>query len=187
MSDWQNHKFQVLQSRTVYRGRAFQVRRDTVLFPHGREAELDIIDHNGAVTILPLDGRQNVIFIRQYRHAAGDILLELPAGTLEPQEDPAVCAQRELQEETGLRAATLTPLGSFFLAPGYSTEYMVVYLAQELSPAPLPGDEDEFLSTEPIPLQRAYEMARQGEIRDAKSLAALFLAAPYLKKVMWKE
>ncbi len=177
---WGDHVFAVLRSEIGYQGRAFSVRQDVVQFPGEREARLDIVEHNGAVTIFPLDVRQRVWFVRQYRHAAAQALLELPAGTLEKGEDPLVCAQRELQEEIGMRAGELLPLGEFFLAPGYSTEYMHVFLARDLSPSTLPGDEDEFLVVEQIPLPQVLTMARSGHIQDAKTLAALFLALPYV-------
>ncbi len=179
-SAWGDHVFEVLRSETGFQGRAFSVRQDVVRFPGGQEARLDILDHSGAVTIFPLDSRQRVWFVRQYRHAAATTLLELPAGTLEQWEDPLACAQRELQEEIGMRAESFLPLGEFFLAPGYSTEYMHVFLARDLSPSTLPGDEDEFLTVEQIPLPQVFAMARNGQIQDAKTLAALFLVMPYV-------
>jgi len=179
---WGDHVFEVLRSETGYRGRAFSVRQDVVQFPGGRETRLDIIEHNAAVTIFPIDAEQRVWFVRQYRHAAATTLLELPAGTLETGEDPLVCAQRELQEEIGMRAEEFLPLGEFFLAPGYSTEYMHVFLARGLSPSTLPGDEDEFLSVEQIPLSQVFAMARNGQIQAAKTLAALFLVTPFVDR-----
>jgi len=166
--------FETLHSATVYNGRAFDVRRDQVRLPDGQVAHLDIIEHVGAVTILPLDEQGQVWFVRQYRHAARQRLLELPAGTLEPGEPPEVCASREIREEIGMSAGQLRKLGEFFLAPGYSTEYMHIFLATNLRPDPLPGDADEFLSVEKVPLEQALAMARSGELHDAKSLAALF-------------
>jgi ADP-ribose pyrophosphatase len=164
----------------VYRGRAFNVRRDEVRFPNQHTMHLDIIEHVGAVTILPIDSEGRILFVRQYRHATGKELLELPAGTLNVGEPPDTCALREIREETGFAAGNLIKLGEFFLAPGYSTEYMVVYLANELHPDPLPSDEDEFISLEAIPIEQAYELALNGGLQDGKSLAALLLAHPYL-------
>jgi ADP-ribose pyrophosphatase len=172
--------YKTLQSEHIYSGRAFDVRRDTVRLPNGASINLDIVEHVGAVTILPFDSEGQVWFVRQYRHPSGVELLELPAGTLEVGEDPRTCAQREIQEEVGMRAKTLQKIGEFFLAPGYSTEYMHVFLASDLSPSALPQDEDEFLSVVPLSLDRAYESARKGQIQDAKTLATLFLAQPYL-------
>jgi ADP-ribose pyrophosphatase len=127
-----------------------------------------------------MDAEGRILFVRQYRHATGKELLELPAGTLDVGELPENCALREIREETGFAAGKLIKLGEFFLAPGYSTEYMVVYLATELHPDPLPGDLDEFITLEPIPIDQAYNFALSGEIQDGKSLAALLLARPYI-------
>ena len=159
----------------VYRGRAFDVRRDRVRLPNGNITQLDIVEHVGAVTLIPIDEEGRVLFVRQYRHAAGEHLLELPAGTLEVGEPPIECARREVREETGMAADTLEKVGEFFLAPGYSTEYMYIYLATGLRPDPLPGDQDEFLSLVPLEVEQVYELIRNGEIRDAKSIAAMML------------
>jgi len=148
--------------------------------PQGRITDLDIVEHVGAVTIFPIDADGNVWFVRQYRHASEQELLELPAGTQEENEAPEACAQRELQEEIGMKADNLQLIGEFFLAPGYSTELMSVYLASELSPSALLGDEDEFLSVEKIPITDLLEMAWENNIQDAKTLAGLMLALPYL-------
>ena len=167
--------FELLRSETLLKGRAFAIRRDWLKTPDGRETKFDIIEHGGSVVIIPLDEAGNLLFVRQYRHAASQDLLELPAGTLEENEDPDVCAAREIREETGFAAGKLERLGQFYLAPGYSTEFMVVYLATDLRHDPLEADADEFLSVERIPVAKAIEMAERGEVPDAKSLAALFL------------
>jgi ADP-ribose pyrophosphatase len=171
-----------VSSETVYKGRAFNVRRDKVRYPNGNTASLDIVEHVGAVTILPVNADGCVLFIRQYRHATGKEMLELPAGTLDPAELPEACAAREIREETGFAAGELVKVGEFFLAPGYSTEYMHVYLATDLHPDPLPGDADEFITLEPIPIEQAYRIAVDGELQDGKSLAALLLAKPFIFK-----
>jgi len=173
--------FELLRSETLLKGRAFLIRRDYLKTPDGHETKLDIIEHGGSVVIVPVDKDGNLIFVRQYRHAAGTDLLELPAGTLEKDEDPAVCAAREIREETGFAADKIEKIGDFYLAPGYSTEFMHVYLAQGLRHDPLEADTDEFLSVETIPFAEAIQMAEKGEIPDAKSLAALLLAKPHLK------
>jgi len=174
--------FTVIQTEKMYRGRAFDVRRDEVELPNGKTSRLDIVEHGGAVTILPVDAEGNIWFVRQYRHPAGGEILELPAGTLEAGEEPLACAHREIQEEIGMQAGNLLEIGEFFLAPGYSTEYMVVYLATDLSPSALPQDEDEFLQVEKYPYQQVLEMVQAREIQDAKSIAAFFLFTPFLKK-----
>jgi len=174
--------FELLKSEIVYPGRAFTIRRDTLRLPDGRENSFDIVVHIGSVIILPLDADGQLLFVRQYRHAAGAELLELPAGTLDPGERPEACARREVREETGMAAGKLEHLGGFYLAPGYSTEYMNVYLATELHHNPLEADEDEFLTVERFPLSKALAMFERGEIQDAKSIAAILLARKHLKK-----
>jgi ADP-ribose pyrophosphatase len=174
--------FKQIKSEVVYTGRAFSVRSDTLRLPDGHETRLDIVDHPGSVIIVPVDEQNNLVFVRQYRHAAGLDLLELPAGTLDEGEAPGACAMREIREETGLAAGKMDLLGGFYLSPGYSTEYMHVFLATELRPDPLEADPDEFLSVELIPVGKALTMARLGEIPDAKTLAAILLAQSYLEQ-----
>ncbi len=173
-------KFETLQRETVYQGKAFKVHCDKVRLPDGQTARIDVVEHVGAVTILPLDDQGRIWFVRQYRHPAAQQLLELPAGTLEPGEPPEACALREIREETGQAAGDMRKLGEFFLAPGYSTEYMHVFLATELRPDPLPGDSDEFLSVETRSIAEVLQMIDRGEIQDGKTLAALMLARCWL-------
>jgi ADP-ribose pyrophosphatase len=171
---------QVIQSETTYKGRAFAVRRDRVRFPGGRLLDLDIVDHVPSVTIVPVDEDGNVVFVRQYRHAVGDMLLELPAGTVQADEDRQTCAVRECREEIGMSPGSMTLLGECFLAPGYTTEFMGFYLARDLVPAPLPPDEDEVLKVERLPLTEAVSLATSGGLRDAKSIVGLCLTARHL-------
>jgi ADP-ribose pyrophosphatase len=166
----------VLNSEHIYHGRAFSVRKDTIRLPDDRTADMDVVVHNGAVTIVPVDAAGEIWFVRQYRHPAGQLLLELPAGTLEAGEDPAEAAGREIREEIGMAASQLELLGEFFLAPGYSTEYMYIYLATGLTPAPLSQDDDEFLFVEKMHTREAYRLLAAGELRDAKTLLGLQLA-----------
>jgi ADP-ribose pyrophosphatase len=174
--------FELIRSEDLLRGRTFQVKRDTLKTPDGRMTKLEIVEHSGSVLLLPVDADGNLLFVHQYRHAAGKDLMELPAGTREGEESFEACAARELREETGMEAGSLMKLGEFYLVPGYSTEFMAVFLATELKENPLRADEDEFLQVEKIPLKQAMEMAEQGGIQDAKSLAGLFLARPHLGK-----
>ena len=172
--------FELIESEPIYNGRAFHIRRDKVRLPDGRTTQLDIVEHIGSAVIVPVDDEGNLYFVRQYRHAARLDMLELPAGTLEVGEDPLVCAQREVREETGMASGNIREVGGFYLAPGYSTEFMRVYLATDLRHDPLEADADEFLSVEKIPVGKALEMAETGKLPDAKSLAALLLAKPHL-------
>lgn len=174
--------FELINSETLLQGRTFKVRRDTLRTPDGRETKLEIIDHGGSVVVVPVDDEHNVLFVRQYRHAARTDLLELPAGTRDENESFEVCAAREIREETGMEAGRLQKLGEFYLAPGYSTEFMAVFLATGLKDNPLQADEDEFLDVEKIPIREAVEMAEHGNLQDAKSLAALMLARPHFEK-----
>ena len=178
--------FQFIKSETLFKGRAFTIRRDLLRTPDNRETQFDIVDHGGSVVILPLDQDGNILFLRQYRHAAGLELLELPAGTRDGDEEPLACAGREIREETGMAAGRLEPMGGFFLAPGYSTEYMYVFLATQLTQSPLKADPDEFLTLVKIPVQQALEMAQAGQFPDAKTLAAICLARPHLGKFLGK-
>lgn len=174
--------FELIKSEILMQGRAFRIRRDTLKTPDQRETRFEIIDHGGSVILIPVDENGEVLFVRQYRHAAGRDLLELPAGTRDGDEPYEECAAREIREETGMQAGRLEKVGEFYLAPGYSTEFMVVYLATDLSPNPLEADEDEFLVVEKMPVKQALQLAERGDMPDAKSLAALFLAKPWLEK-----
>jgi ADP-ribose pyrophosphatase len=176
--------FELIRSETLLQGRAFKIRRDYLKTPDGRETQLEIVEHGGSVVLLPIDGLGNLLFVWQYRHAAGKDLLELPAGTRDQDEPFEECAAREIREETGMQAGKLQKIGEFYLVPGYSTEFMAIFLATELRENPLQADEDEFLQVESIPLQRAFEMAERGKIQDAKSLAALLLARPHLQRFL---
>ncbi|MCC6259450.1 MAG: NUDIX hydrolase [Anaerolineales bacterium] len=173
--------FQLIKSETLLQGRTFKIRRDLLQTPDGRETKYEIVEHGGSVVIIPMDQAGNILFVRQYRHAAGMDMLELPAGTREKDEPFEECAAREIREETGMQAGTLKQLGSFYLAPGYSTEYMGVFLATDLKHNPLQADDDEFLAVEKIPVQQAFQMAERGELPDAKTLAALLMAKNYLE------
>jgi ADP-ribose pyrophosphatase len=174
--------FEFIRSDVLLQGRAFKIRRDTLKTPDGRETKYEIIEHGGSVVIVPVDDEGNLLFVRQYRHAAGLNLLELPAGTRDGDEPYEACAAREVREETGMEAGTLTKVGEFYLAPGYSSEFMAVFLATDLRHNPLPGDDDEFLELEKVPLKDADALFARGEVPDAKSLAAWLLTKPFLEK-----
>ncbi len=167
----------VLNSQAHFAGRAFRVRVDEVEYAPGRTHHLEIVEHADAVTLLPVDETGRVWLVRQYRHAVGQPLLELPAGTLEPGEDVAEAARRELREEVGHTATHLDKLAEFWLAPGYSTELMHAFLATGLSAAPLPQDEDENIVVERLTVPEVWAAIHAGHIRDAKSLTTLLLGA----------
>lgn len=167
---------ELLDSQVFFEGRIFTLVRQTYRLPDGRTRAYELVRHHGAVTLVPVDPQGRILFVRQYRVGAESELLELPAGVLHAGEDPAEGAARELREETGMAAGVLTRLGDFYMAPGYSSEHMVVYLAEQLTPDPLPQDDDEFLDLVAVPVAEALRMAREGDLRDGKSLAALLMA-----------
>ncbi|MHC1782726.1 MAG: NUDIX hydrolase [Anaerolineaceae bacterium] len=173
-------KFEWLSQKNQYVGHAFQVEKVEIRLPDGNSRFFDLVTHSGAVTIVPVDAEGGIWFVRQFRVGSNSELLELPAGTLDAGEDPLHCAKREIREEIGMAAGSMTKIGEMYLAPGYSTEYMHIYLATGLVHNPLTPDADEFLETEIIPIEKAFEMAARGEIKDSKSLAALLLAQPHL-------
>jgi ADP-ribose pyrophosphatase len=175
-------KSKILDQVTIYQGRIFTLKRARVRLPNGRVVEYDLVAHHGAVTLVPIDDAGDILFVRQFRVAAGCEVLELPAGTLEENEPPEDCASREVREETGMAARELCKIGEMYMVPGYSSEYMFIYLASGLYPAPLELDDDEFLKIEKIPVKKAMEMARTGGFFDAKTVAGLLLAEPYLEK-----
>jgi ADP-ribose pyrophosphatase len=163
-------------SEMVYEGRVVSLRVDTYAKEGGQSYKREVVLHRGAVVIVPVDSDGNVHLVRQYREAVGRTLLEFPAGTIDPGEEADIegCAARELQEEIGQRAGKLERLGGFYSAPGFCTEYLHVFLATDLSPATLPGDEDEEIEVERLPLAEVRRRALAGEFEDAKTFAALF-------------
>lgn len=169
---------EVISSRVVHRGHVVTVRVDDVVLPDGRTVEREVVEHPGAVVIVALDSRMRVTLVRQYRHPIAGYLLELPAGGLEPGEDPAACAARELREETGLSPGRLDYLGSFFSSPGFVREELHAFLARDLEAAPMTPDDDEDIELVVRPL--ASLLARPQDVADAKTLAALLLLERFL-------
>lgn len=157
----------------IHEGRIISVREDTVTLPSGRTAKREIVEHKGAVAIVPIKDNGRIVMVRQYRKPAEDVLLEIPAGGLNEGEDPQECAARELMEECGLRASTLTPLFECFLAPGYSTELMYGFLAEGLEEADASPDEDENLEIVEYSLEEALQLVDAGQIRDSKTLVGI--------------
>ena len=176
--------FESIKSEVLLQGRTFKVRRDTLKTPDGRETKLEIIEHGGSVVLVPVDHEGNILFVRQYRHATGREILELPAGTRNGEEPYEDCAAREIREETGMEAGRLQKVGEFYLAPGYSSEFMAVFLATDLKHNPLDADEDEFLQVETIPVKEVSARFERGDVPDSKSLAAWLLAKPFLERLL---
>ena len=176
----------LVESTVVHRGRVLEFRIDTVERADGRRARREVAGHPGAVAIVALDPDERMLLVRQYRHPAGRVLLEIPAGTLDRDaatgapEDPDDAARRELEEETGYRAGRWERLVDFWTAPGFATERMFLYLATDLSPAGdgrLGPDEDEALELVRLPWREAVAAAERGEMGDAKSLVGLLWLA----------
>ena len=167
---------QPISQETVFSGRVIEIRVDTLLMPDGKQITREVVQHPGAVAIVPIDTEENVLLVRQYRYAAGQSLLELPAGVIEDGESPDDTAQRELQEEIGYASNNLRALGGVYSSPGFCTEFLYLYIARDLVPSRLPGDEDEDISVETIPMSRVDRLIRLGEIQDAKTVAGLLMA-----------
>lgn len=163
----------LVSSTTVYSGRLFDVTRDTIEMENGITVQREIIRHPGAVCMVPVLPDGNVLFVTQYRHAAGRRLLELPAGTLEPDEDPQAAAIRELQEEVGYRPGRVEALGGFFVAPGYTSEYIHLFICTELSESSLAADDDEDIEIEVLTPDMALAAIESGAIDDAKSIIGI--------------
>ena len=165
--------------REIYDGRVIKLRVDEIEVKSGVNVRREVVTHPGAVVMLPIDGEGRILWVKQYRYAAGRELLELPAGTLEHGEEPIETAGRELREEVGHAAATLEPLGGFYSAPGFCNEYLHAYLATGLSADAADGDEDEDIEVIPLTLDESFARLDAGDITDAKSIATLML---YLRK-----
>jgi ADP-ribose pyrophosphatase len=171
---------QGITKQVIYDGRVIHVELHEVTLANGSRAKRELVRHPGAVAIVPLEPDHQVVLVEQFRFAAGRVLLEIPAGTLEVGEDPDVCAERELREETGLRPGSLQRLGGIYVAPGYTTEFIHLYLARELTPDALMMDADEDIRTVRMPLAEALAKIEAGEIIDGKSVSALLRVARLL-------
>jgi ADP-ribose pyrophosphatase len=167
----------VVSSQYVYRGRVVDLRVDEVRRPDGGVHRREVVEHRGAVCVVALDEAGRVLLVRQHRAPAGRTLRELPAGTLEPGEEPESCARRELAEETGYRPGRLERLLGFYSAPGFCTEYLHLFLATELEEERRDADDDEEIEVEPVPIAEALAAAARGEYEDAKTLVGLFAYA----------
>ena len=158
-----------ISSETIYDGKIIKVCKDTALLPNGNTAIREIVKHNGGICIAPLTDDNELIFVKQFRYPYNEILLELPAGKRDNNEDPLIGAKRELKEETGATAKKTISLGQLYPTVAYCDEIIWLYLATGLSFGEQKLDEDEFLSVTKIPLETAAEMVLNGEIKDSKT------------------
>ncbi|MBW2434103.1 MAG: NUDIX hydrolase [Deltaproteobacteria bacterium] len=168
-------------SLTLHEGRVFNLIKENYTLDNGVTSEMDFIQHPGAAAMVPMLNATDVILIKQYRHAIREFIWEIPAGTLDPDESPLNCAQRELIEETGYSAAGWHQLGTITPLPGCSDERIHIFLASDLKAAEQNLDEDEMLKVHRLKLRDALQMVVAGEIADGKTISGLFLAASWLK------
>lgn len=171
--------------RTIYDGRIVHLRVEQVRFPDGSTGEREIVRHPGAAAVLPVVGRLDepdpeVLLIRQYRYATGGTICETPAGIPEEGESWEACARRELEEETGWRAGTLTKMTRVYTTPGFTDEVIHLFVASELEEGRTDRDEDEFMEVLRVPFSRALAMVREGEIEDAKSVSCVLFARSFV-------
>lgn len=166
----------------IHAGRVFTLITEDVTLSNGTRAELDVIEHPGAAAIVPFVDKDHILMLRQYRHAVKTNLWEIPAGTLDPQEEKLACAQRELAEETGYKAAEWKKMGEIVPVPGYSNERIHMYLARDLEAAAQKLDEDEIIEVHRVAFDEAMAMIRRGAIQDAKTICGLCLAQQFLTR-----
>ena len=170
-----------IERKMIYDGRVIKVSVDTVELPNGMRVPLEIVRHPGGAAAVAVDDDHRVCLLRQYRHAAGGYIHELPAGKLEPGEPPEVTARRELVEEGAVHAAHWSGLGAYFSSPGVFTEVIHLYLATGLTPAKAAPEPDEVFQVEWWPLELAVRRAHDGELTDAKTVIGILRAAARLK------
>ncbi|MDD3995055.1 MAG: NUDIX hydrolase [Dehalococcoidales bacterium] len=164
---------ETLSSKIAFNGEILNVRVDEIRLPGGRKSTREIIEHSDAVAVVPIDRNGNMILVKQYRRGAGKDLLEIPAGCVEPGENPEETVKRELQEEIGYLPNKITSMGGFYASPGYNTEYLYLYLATELAPAKLHAEDTDSIEVVPVPIKSITDYIKSGKICDAKSVAGI--------------
>ena len=169
--------------KPLWHGRAFDFDEEVITLPNGKRFVAGIIHHPGSSAIVPVREDGSVVMIEQYRPAIRDFVWEIPAGCMDPGEDPLTCAKRELQEESGYAGNRFQKVGEIWIAPGYSTECIHLFLATELTARESHLDEDEFLSVHFFPFSRVVEMVERNEIEDAMTMIAIQMAYPVWKNM----
>jgi ADP-ribose pyrophosphatase len=162
-----------LSSRLLHEGKSFSFKTDQVELPNGRMTTRDIVDHPGAVAIVPVLDGSRIVMVKQFRYAVGKELFEIPAGTLERGEEPDACAARELREETGYKAKSIVRLLSCYMAPGYSNEVIHLYVATGLEKGEKETEEDEEIAVEAVGFDETLKMIEENEIEDAKTIVGV--------------
>ncbi|MFC2047942.1 NUDIX hydrolase [Chloroflexota bacterium] len=170
-----------LSSRLIYDGRVVKLRVDTVQMLGGGETTREIVEHSDCVAVIAIDASDNVLLVNQFRKPVEKELLEIPAGGIEPEEDPVATVRREMQEETGYLPRKVERLGGFYSAPGYCTEYLHLYLATDLTPSPLYAEDTESIKLVSVPISQILGLIDSGSICDAKSIAGLLTFLEYQK------
>jgi ADP-ribose pyrophosphatase len=166
---------ETLSSRLVFSGRAVRLRVDEIKLPDGRKTSREIVEHDDCVAVIPLDAVGNVLLVKQFRKPVEKNLLEIPAGGVDPGEEPEATVRREMREETGYLPRKIERLGGFYASPGYCTEYLHLYLAYDLVPDRLQAEDSDSIELVPVPLNQVAGLIASGDICDAKSIAGLLL------------
>ena len=170
-----------LSSKRIYEGRSVGLRVDRIEMPSGRKTTREIVEHRDCVAIVAIDADDNVLLVNQFRHPVEKELLEIPAGGIDGNEDPVAAVRREMQEETGYLPRKIEKLGGFYSAPGYSTEYLHLYLATDLIPSQLYAEDTEIIRLVRLPITKIPGLIASGSICDAKSIAGLLTFLEYRK------
>ncbi len=172
----------MIERKTIFEGRIINVYNDTVVLPNGKHSTREVVEHHGGVCVAALTERNTLLFVRQFRYPYGKVLLELPAGKLEKGEEPLAAGLRELEEECGVAAEKVIPMGEVYPTVAYCTEIIHLYLAKGLKKTHQHLDEGEFLSVEEIELSKAVELVMNGEIADSKTVALVLKTARLLEE-----
>ena len=166
-----------ISSKKTYSGRIIDVRIDQIQLESGKSTLREVVEHDPTVAILPIDDHKNIILVSQYRHPAKKYILEVPAGLIDPGEDPRKAAFREFMVETGYGASSLESVGKIWASRGFTDEYMNCYIARDLFPKKLPHDDDEEITIKKITMREAHKLINDGTIDDAKTIALILIAS----------
>jgi ADP-ribose pyrophosphatase len=171
----------ILSSKEIYRGRILKLRVDTVLAVDGRKSTREIVEHDPCIGVVPVDAEGNILLVNQFRSPIGKNLLEIPAGGIDKGEKPAEAVVREMREETGLKPGKVVPLTGYYLSPGFCNEFMHLFLAEDLVPAPLSAEDTAGIELVKVPVTQIPELIFSGKIEDSKSVAGLLYYLEYRK------